>query len=75
MALGPRRRWGWVLGLCLLVAVADEVHQGLVPRRGFWLGDVGIDLVSGMLGAALGGTVVRPAGGSCRATYPASEVS
>lgn len=51
-----------MLGLCLLVAVADEVHQGFVPRRGFWWGDVGIDLAGGALGALFAGPGTGRAG-------------
>jgi hypothetical protein len=40
------------LSLCLLFAVLDELHQELVPGRGFQLADIGYDL-AGII-AALG---------------------
>lgn len=50
LATGPGSRWGWLLGLCLLIALGDEWHQSLVPHRSFRASDLGIDL----LGASLG---------------------
>ena len=45
------------LSLCLLFAVLDELHQELVPGRGFQLADIGYDL-AGII-AALGAIWVR----------------
>jgi len=40
------------LSSCLLFAILDELHQGLVPGRGFELADIGYDLAG--TSAALG---------------------
>jgi len=53
LALGARDGWRWVLGLCLAVALADEIHQRFVPNRTFTVRDLGLDLTGGFLGAAV----------------------
>ena len=45
-ATPEHRRWRWkvVFVLALAYAVLDELHQELVPGRGFELADIGYDL-------------------------------
>lgn len=57
------RRWPRTVAICLVVAVGDEVHQGLVPGRSFWIGNIGIDLAGGILGAGVGALATRLWGG------------
>ena len=59
-ALG-RRRWGWVILFCLLVALGDELHQEMVPRRHFRVLDLSLDLLGAGLGAVAGGIAVASA--------------
>jgi VanZ family protein len=58
LALGSRDRPAWVVGLCLLVALGDEVHQSFVPQRAFRLHDLGIDALGGAVGMLVAGAVV-----------------
>jgi hypothetical protein len=47
---GSRPRFGWIMSVCVMVALADEVHQQFVPGRTFALHDVALDVIGGMLG-------------------------
>ncbi len=51
---GSWSRWafGTTLGLGVLIAILDEVHQSFVPGRSCELRDVGIDAAGVLLGAA-----------------------
>ena len=60
LTAGSRRRWGWIIAVCFLVALGDELHQWTVPRRTFRIGDVGIDFVGGLLGAFVERLVSAP---------------
>ena len=41
------------LVVCVLVALADEIHQATVPLRAFRLEDIGIDVVGALAGVAM----------------------
>ena len=57
-ALGRRRRWWGVILFCLLVALGDELHQEMVPRRHFQVLDLSLDLLGAGLGTVAGGIIV-----------------
>ena len=55
LASGQR---GWRMGLCciagaLVIGAMDEAHQAFLPGRQASWGDLGADLLGGLLGAAL----------------------
>jgi VanZ family protein len=51
--LSPRRGAAilWSLALCLLIALADEGHQALLPSRSGCLSDVALDFGAALLAA------------------------
>ena len=49
--IGPKRKAPWLaLGMCILYAATDEIHQSFVPGRGSRGLDVGIDTLGSLLG-------------------------
>jgi hypothetical protein len=48
-----RRSWQWSLGLAVLYAISDEIHQGFTPGRHPAATDVAIDTVGALLALAL----------------------
>lgn len=55
--VADRRPWTWrepalTLGIVVLYAIADEVHQTFVPGRQGAVFDVGLDTLGGLLGLA-----------------------
>jgi VanZ family protein len=48
-----RRSWQWSLGLAVLYAISDEIHQGFTPGRHPAATDVAIDAVGALLALAL----------------------
>lgn len=59
LALGPERRWGWIVSLCLFVAFGDELHQSTVPHRSFHVYDLNIDLLGAVIGASFWQRIVN----------------
>lgn len=43
----------FALGLCILYAISDEIHQAFVPGRGPSMKDVGIDSLGSMMGIGI----------------------
>lgn len=50
----PRAIAGLALGICLLYAFSDEIHQIFVPGRAFQLADLALDAAGNAVGALLG---------------------
>ncbi len=49
--IGPGKKSPWLaLGMCLLYAISDEIHQSFVPGRSPRVTDVGIDTLGSLLG-------------------------
>jgi VanZ family protein len=49
--IGSGKKSPWLaLGLCILYAVTDEIHQSFVPGRSPRIFDVGIDTLGTLLG-------------------------
>lgn len=49
--LGKRKKAAWLsLGLCILYAITDEVHQSIVPGRESRVFDIGVDTLGSLVG-------------------------
>jgi VanZ family protein len=47
----PRKAAAWfALGMCILYAITDEIHQSFVPGRSPRVLDVGIDTIGALVG-------------------------
>ncbi len=48
---GPGKKSPWLtLGMCILYAISDEIHQSFVPGRSPRVTDVGIDTLGTLIG-------------------------